>query len=277
MRKPQGKVDILPEEIGSLATGLPPAEPGTLFVKGSNGGMRVSPDARFNVVFGRCAPDVHVCVGGDDTRVSRQHGIITREHSRWVLYNLGKLAIRFPGSRLVLGGHRAELPVMYTPLFIVSPGQEHLLEVRIAAGRASSGPIDVHELATYDPEDPDAERANAERALTERANPWRLSDQERLVLVCLAQRYLRQEPWPQPLTWAQVADEIGRLRPAENWNWRKAARVVTEVRNRLSPHVGGLREEEIPPPIGNALNHNLIVALLVHTRLRTQDLALIDG
>ncbi|MGH3239428.1 MAG: hypothetical protein ACRDNL_03555 [Spirillospora sp.] len=267
MRKPPGKVDILPEEIGSLATGLPPAEPGTLFVKGASGGMRVSPDARFNVVFGRCAPDVHVCVGGDDTRVSRQHGIITREHSRWVLYNVGKLAIRFPGAKLVLGGHRAELPVMYTPLFIVAPGQEHLLEVRIAAGQASSGPVDVHELATYDPDNPD----------NERPHPWRLTDQERLVLVCLAQRYLRQEPWPQPLTWAQVADEIAALRPSENWNWRKAARVVTEVRTRLSPYVGGLREEEIPPPIGNALNHNLIVALLVHTRLRTQDLALIGG
>jgi hypothetical protein len=269
-RRPPGKVDILPEEIVTLSAGLPAAEPGTLFVKGTNGGMRVSPDARFNVVFGRCMPDVHVCVGADDTRVSRRHGMITREHSRWVLYNLGKLAIRFPGSRLVLGGHRAELPVAYTPLFIVASGREHLLEVRIAAGPVAPGPLDVAELETYDPYGADGDRQNS-------GDPWELTDRERLVLVCLAQRYLRQEPWPQPHTWAQVADEMSRLRPDEKWNAKTAARVVTAVRTRLSPYVSGLREEEIPPPIGNALNHNLIDALLVRTRLRTKDLALIGG
>ncbi|MBT2206540.1 MULTISPECIES: FHA domain-containing protein [Actinomadura] len=272
MRKPPGKVDILPKEIGSLATGLPPAQPGTLFVMGANGGMRVSPDAGFDVVFGRCEPDVHVCVGPSDPRVSRQHGYITREHSRWVLYNLGKLAIRFPGSRLVLGGHRAELPVAYTPLFIVAPGQEHLLEARIAAGPVTPGPVDLHEVPTYDPdspEHPDNRGPGADR--------WRLNPLEKLVLVCLAQRYLRQEPWPQPLTWAQVADELGRLRPGEKWNERRAARIVTGVRMRLSAEVPGLLEEQIPPPIGNALNHNLISALLVRTKLRTEDLDLLGG
>ncbi|MFC4048748.1 hypothetical protein ACFOY4_03550 [Actinomadura syzygii] len=268
-RKPPGKVDILPRGFGSLATGLPPAEPGTLFVRGANGGMRVSPDSRFTVVFGRCEPDVHVCVGGDDKRVSRRHGVITREHSRWVLYNEGKLAIRFPGARLVLGGHRAELPVTYLPLFIVAPGREHLLEVRIAAGSAGAGPVDVYEVETYDPRlDPEEEHGGI---------PWYLTEQEKLVLVCLAQRYLRQEPWPQPLTWAQVADELGRLRPEETWNDKRAARVVTGVRMRLSPYVGGLREEDIPPPIGNALNHNLINVLLVHTMLRTSHLDDIGG
>ncbi|WP_231335514.1 hypothetical protein [Actinomadura graeca] len=268
MRKPPGKVDILPKEIGSLATGLPPARPGTLFVMGANGGMRVSPDAGFDVVFGRCEPDVHVCVGPADPRVSRRHGYITREHSRWVLHNVGKLAIRFPGPRLVLGGHRAELPVAYTPLFIVAPAQEHLLEVRIAAGSAL-GPADLHEVETYDPEDTAARAAQADK--------WRLDPTERLVLVCLAQRYLRQEPWPQPLTWAQVADELGRLRPGERWSDKRAARVVTAVRMRLSTEVDGLLEEQIPPPIGNSLNHNLITALLIGTRLRASDLAVLDG
>lgn len=258
-RKAPGKVGILPKELGSLATGLPPAEPGTLFVMGPGGGMRVAPDAGFDVVFGRCEPDVHVCVGGDDTRVSRRHGVITREHSRWVVHNVGRLAIRFPGSRLVLGGHRAELPVAYTPLFIVGPAKEHLLEVRIAAGSPPPGGVDLHEAETYDPD------------------LWHLDDTERLVLTCLAQRYLRQEPWPQPLTWAQVADEMGRLRPGETWSDKRAARVVTAVRMRLSAEMDGLREEEIPPPIGNALNHNLITGLLVNTRLRTSDLALLGG
>ncbi|MEU9021168.1 FHA domain-containing protein [Actinomadura sp. NPDC048394] len=258
-RSSLGKVDVLPKGIGSLTSGHPPAQTGTLFVMGTNGGMRVAPDAGFDVVFGRCEPDVHVCVGANDPHVSRRHGYITREHSRWVLYNVGKLAIRFPGSRLVLGGHRAELPAAYTPLFIVTPEQEHLLEVRIAAGAAGRGAGSRHDVDTYDP------------------GGWELSDLERLVLVCLGQRYLRQEPWPQPLTWAQVADELGALRPGERWNAKRAARIVTEVRRRLSARVDGLLEEDVPPPLGNTLNHNLISELLVSATIVTADLALLDG
>lgn len=258
MRKPPPKVGILPKDFGSLAGGIPPAEPGTLFVMGSNGGMCVAPDAGFNVMFGRCEPDVHVCVGGDDPHVSRQHGYITREHSRWVLHNVGKLAIRLPGVPLVLGGHQAELPMVYTPLFIVAPKQEHLLEVRIAAGTPSPSLANRPEVRTYD------------QAVRD------LSPNERLVLVCLAQRYLRREPWPQPLTWTQVADELTQLRPAERWNAKRAARVVTEVRRRLSAEVPGLLEEQLQPPLGNALNHNLITDLLLTGTIVTSDLWLID-
>ncbi|WP_207400705.1 hypothetical protein [Actinomadura roseirufa] len=257
MRSPLGKVDILPKETGSLAAGLPPAPAGTLFVMGANGGMCVAPDAGFTLVFGRCEPDVHVCVGANDPHVSRLHGTISREHSRWVLHNAGRLAIRFPGQRLVLGGHRAELPVAYTPLFIVAPEQEHLLEVRIAAG-AGAGARDRHEAPTHNPDG------------------WRLGEDERLVLVCLGQRYLRQDPWPQPLTWAQVADELSRLRPGQKWNAKRAARIVTEVRRRLSRKVDGLLEEDIPPPIGNTLNHNLVTELLLTATLSAEDLRLLE-
>jgi hypothetical protein len=40
--------------------------------------------------------------------------------------------------------------------------------------------------------------------------------------------------------------------------------------------VSGLLEEEIPPPVGNALNHNLIRELLVTTTIRRSDLAVLD-
>ncbi|GAA2432132.1 hypothetical protein GCM10010191_52600 [Actinomadura vinacea] len=251
------KVDILPKEIGSLAHGLPPARPGTLFVMGLNGGMSVAPDARFDLVFGRCEPDVHVCVGGNDPHVSRKHGYITCEGSRWILHNTGRLAIRFPGSRLVLGGHHAELPVAYTPLFIVAPRQEHLLEVRIATKTAPPGQ-GRHEADTYD------------------AEKWDLTPAEHLVLVCLSQRYLRQEPHPQPLTWSQVAEELKRVRRGERWTSKRAAHLVTDVRKRLSPKVYGLVEEEVPPPLGNTLNHNLITELLVTATIVEADLALLD-
>ncbi|WP_220449833.1 FHA domain-containing protein [Nonomuraea longispora] len=259
MRGPQTKVDILPKELGNFADELPPAQPGTLFVRGAGGGMRVAPDAGFDVVFGRCEPDVHICVGPNDPHVSRRHGYITREDSAWTLYNLGRLPIRLPGSRLVLTGHRTRLPEAHTPLFIVAPEQDHLLEVRIVRGRSEADQDNRHDADTCNPPG------------------WELSEAERLVLVCLAQRYLRPEPWPQPLTWAQVADELHRIHPGQGWTGKRAAHIVNQTRKRLSTKVAGLREEEIPPPLGNALNHNLITELLAKSTIGPADLALLDG
>jgi hypothetical protein len=252
------KVNLLPKEVGSLTRGLPPTQPNTLFVLGANGGMSVSPDVEFPVLFGRNEPDVHVCVGPDDPHVSRQQGSITREHERWVLNNLGRLPIRFPGSRLVLSGDRAELPVGYTPVFIVAPKHEYLLEVRIAAPTMPPTRMDGHEAETRD------------------GSVWPLSEVERLVLVCLSQRYLRHDPQPQPLTWAQVATELSDLQPTARWTWRRAAHNVTNVRKRLSPKVPGLVEDEVPQPVGNTLNHNLIIELLVSTTIGKADLELLE-
>jgi hypothetical protein len=253
-----GKVHVLPKGFGSLNRGLPPAEPGTLFVLGENGGMRVAPDAGFTVLFGRNDPEVHVSVGVGDPHVSRCHGAIAEEHGSWVLTNLGRLPIRLPAGHLVLHGDRTPLPVAYTPLFIVAPAREHLLEVRVSASARSN---ESHE------------RFEAE---TRSRSVWPLTPAERLVLASLGQRYLRGEPQAQPLTWAQVAQELSARRPAERWTWRRAAHIVANVRQRLSTTVPGLREEEIQPPVGNALNHNLIMELLVSTTLTTSDLDLLD-
>ncbi|WP_202805608.1 FHA domain-containing protein [Actinopolymorpha alba] len=248
----------MPRDIGTLARGLPPAEPDTLFVLGESGGISVSPQAKFDVVFGRNEPDVHVCVGTNDRYVSRQHGYITREYSRWVLTNLGRLPIRFP-DRLVSSGEHAVLPPGFTPLFIVGPQREHLLEVGIAA-RPASPPAAV-----------------AHHAETVRRDPWELNEEERLVLVCLAQRYLRHEPHAQPETWARVENDLASLQPQKQWTRKKAAHKVANVRERLSRSgVSGLKEEEIPPPVGNALNHNLITELLGSSAISTADLRLLD-
>lgn len=254
------KVGFLPKDIGSLSRALPAAIPGTLLVLGSNGGMSVAPDADFPLLFGRNEPDVHVCVGESDTAVSRRQGLITREHSRWMLSNTGKLPIRFPGSRLILSGDRAELVAGYTPLFIVAPRQEHLLEVRVAAPAAGDrGTPEVYGDVTH------------ERGIRH------LYPEEKLVLVCLGQRYLRNDPQPQPLAWAQVAFELGELRPDEQWGPKRAAHIVAKVRKRLSKEDGipGLLEEEVPPPVGNALNHNLLTDLLVTTTIVKSDLRLL--
>jgi hypothetical protein len=257
------KVDLLPRDMGSLSRGVPPARPGTLFLLGNNCGMRVAPDAGFPLTFGRNEDDVHVCVGAGDKFVSRRQGLITRAYSCWMLRNTGRVPIRFPGSHLVLSGDEAELPAGYTPLFIVSPRQEHLLEVRIAAPAAAPG-------GPVGPANPDEDETHDQR-------PRELDEDERLVLVCLAQRYLRNEPQPQPLTWAQVAFELSALPSAKPWTAKRAAHVVAKVRKRLSSEDGvrGLLEDEVLPPVGNALNHNLITDLLITTTIGKPDLALL--
>lgn len=257
------KVSLLPREIGSLSRTDPPALPGTLFVLGSNGGMRVAPDAGFTLLFGRNEPEVHVGVGTDDTRVSRRQGLIFREPSRWVLHNIGRLPILLPGSRLVLGGDQADLPSGYTPLFVVSARHRHLLEVRVTAPGPSSHRRDGqgrHEEET-------------------RGEVRELGDEEKLVLVCLAQRYLRREPCPQPLTWSQVAFELDESRPDERWTPKRASHLVANVRKRLSERHGvpGLTAEEVPQPVGNTLNHNLITDLLITTTIVRSDLDLLRG
>jgi hypothetical protein len=253
------KVNILPRDFGSLTRGLPPSvRPGTLFALGLNGGMSVAPDAEFTLIFGRSEPDVHVCVGADDPHVSRQHGHIAREHTRWVLHNVGRLPIRLSPSRLVLSDDRAELSTGYTPLFILGPKQEHLLEVRIAAPSPAAVPDVEYE------------------AKTRGRKVWPLSPDERLVIVCLGQRYLRNEPYPQPLTWGQVSAELSELRPEQRWGERRVAHIVTKVRKRLSRSVRGLLEEDVPPPVGNTLNHNLIMELMISTTILKSDLDLLD-
>lgn len=260
-----GKVTLLPRDV-SLARGCPPAPVGTLFVQGVYGGMRVEPDAGFPVVFGRNEPEVHVCVGPDDTNVSRRQGRITRDGSRWILSNIGAPMIRFPDSSLIGHGQQAVLPMAYTPLFIHTRAREHLLEVRVAAGSP-----------------PPAGTAETYSATTGRPDKWDLTDRQRLVLVCLGQRYLRQEPQPQPMAWEDVATKLRDLEPDKDWNWRKAAGLMDRLRAWLSSpergtrRVAGLRADEVPQPIGNTLNHNLIMEMLVTTTITTDDLELIGG
>jgi hypothetical protein len=103
-----------------------------------------------------------------------------------------------------------------------------------------------------------------------------LNDTERLVLVCLAQRYLRNDPRPQPLAWAQVADELNALAPPKPWTAKRAANVVAKVRRDLNRKgVPGLVEAEVSAPVGNAINHNLIIDLLVTASIEKKDLRLL--
>ncbi|GIG68477.1 hypothetical protein [Phytomonospora endophytica] len=252
------KVKLLRWDDGSLADRPITEPPGTLLVLSTSGGLSVTPDSAFTVLFGRNYPEVHVCVGANDRNVSRLQGRITREHSRWTLSNLGKSPIRMPGAGLVLTGHRAELPPTYAPLSVLSPRQEYLLEVRVVGPRPQGTGGEVFE------------------DLTITRPKWTLSAEERLVVVCLAQRYLRGEPYPQPLTWGRVAEQLAGRHPQVRWNAHRAANIVGRVRRTLhGAGVAGMVEEEIPQPVGNALNHNLIVELMASTTIKREDLALL--
>lgn len=255
------KITYLPPNFGSLSNGLPPSPPGTIFVKGPNGGRGMAPEAGSELVFGRNEEVVQVCIGGTDTTVSRQHGVISHIGSRWMLQNIGQRPIRLPGGRQLLKGHQAEVPAGFTPLIIMSSAQEHVLEARIAAPPPPPPGADPYTAETYNP---DVRQFN--------------DDLEKLVLVCLAQRYLSNDPHAQPLGWQQVAEELARLRPEEKWDWRRASKIVRKVRERLSGkpyYVRGLMEHEVSQPIGNMLNHNLITDLLVSGTLFPEDLELL--
>jgi hypothetical protein len=250
----------LPPHLGSLATGVPRSAPGTIFARSIAGGIVVEPKEGRTIVFGRNRPEVHVCIGENDRGVSRSHGKLTHHLNQWWVSNTGRRPMRLPGSRMVFTEEEpTPLEPGYTPVFVHgSANREHLLELYVA------GPDDS----------PTAPRPSD---MTLPAKTWRLSPTERLVLVVLAQRYLLQEPYPQPMAWRQAAVHLDDMQPEEGWNAKRVERVVEKVRGRLSlAGVSGLTREEVGEPVGNTLNHNLIRELMETTTLVPADLRLLD-
>jgi hypothetical protein len=262
----------LPSDHESLAFGVSspkpgsgrPPVPGAISALAISGGYSVGPSENRTVLFGRNKTDVHVCVGGDDRRISRLHGKFTCRRGQWWLSNTGQLPIRLPQSQWLFPDED-EIPLSagYTPLFMRGSGhREHLLEAYVV-----------------DPNSDQPKEAYTE--LTERGRTWLLDPTERLVLVALGQRYLRHEIRPQPMGRSQVAELLAELQPDEEWDHRRVERTIAEVRLRLSKDpvnpVAGLTKKEVPEPIGNWLSHNLLIELVMHTTtLVPPDLAMLD-
>jgi hypothetical protein len=251
---------MLPASMRSLAGGVPSAPPGTIFVLAAEGGFCVPPRP-FTLHFGRGKDDVHVAVGTSDPYVSRLHGVLTCDGREWWMRNIGKLPIQTPADAMLLSGHEMLMRPGYTPAIIGSPGhRSHLLEIHLVGWRAPG--------ARTGPQAP-----------TEPPDIYDLSPVERLVLAALAQRYLRNERYPQPVSWKQVADDLNRVPDGREWTPKSAAHVVSAVRERLAgpgAQVPGiLREDGVGEPVGNTLNHNLIQALLKNATLMPADLHLL--
>ena len=244
----------------TLAAGIPASAPGTLYALSVAGGITMTAREGRTVLFGRNKPDVHVCVGADDQRVSRQHGLLIWQADNWWVSNTGQLPIRLPGSRMLFRDEDAlPLATGYTPVFIRGArGREHLLELYVAGEdgwRPSPRPED----------------------LTEAPKVWPLTDDELLALVALGQRYLLHDLHPQPLAWRQVGDLLVESHPNAGWSGRRAEHLVADVRARLSKAgLAGLTREEVGEPVGNKLNENLLTELMLSTTLVPPHLALLD-
>jgi hypothetical protein len=255
---------VLPGSMRSLASGVPSASPGTIFALAAAGGFKVPP-RKFTLHFGRGRDDVHVPIGVNDPYVSRLQGVLVGDGREWWVRNEGRLPIQLPGEAMLLSGHELPIECGYTPLLIASAkGRSHLLEVYVVGSRATD--------------------INGEQAVrtTKAPDVYDLSPLERLVLTALAQRYLRQVRYPQPVSWKQVADCLNQLADGRQWTPKKAEHIVSAVRMRLAggpvPIPGIRREDGVGEPVGNTLNHNLIQALLRSTTLMPADLHLLgDG
>jgi hypothetical protein len=243
----------------SLALGVRSSTPGALSALAITGGVMAEP-ADGPIRFGRNRPDVDVCVGEDDLRVSRQHGVLTHDSGQWWVVNIGRTPIRLPHSLMLHSeGDPVPLASGYTPLFLRgSNGREHLLELYVA-GPDGARPRTMH------------------GAITQPPRTWRLTEEEKLVLVVLGQRYLLHEARPQPLSRQRAADQLTELQPKAKWTARRVEHMVADVRSRLSSGgVFGLRREELDEPVGNSLTDNLFKELIASTTLVPPDLALLE-
>jgi hypothetical protein len=254
---------LLPAGTPSLTSGVPPAPappPGALFALAADGGFAAPPE--FTLLFGRNKNDVHVPIGVSDPYVSRTHGVVKGDGREWwIRNNKDSLPIQLPGDVLLLAGQEMPLAPGYTPLFIsTSKRRSHLLELHIVGARRG-GREGEHHGRTKPPE------------------VYDLNPDERLVLTALAQRYLRQDRYPQPVSWKLVADTLNGLDDGRHWTQNKAAHIVNAVRQRLAaapdPVPGIRREDGVGEPVGNTLNHNLIQALLLTSTLVPSDLDLL--
>ncbi|MGZ0148783.1 hypothetical protein ACXJJ3_17045 [Kribbella sp. WER1] len=250
----------LPQDQRSLASGVPDAQPGTIFVLSVEGGVSADPGPHRTILFGRNRSEVHVSVGEDDQRVSRMHGSISYRGGQWWVAVTGRLPVRFPREQMLFGGEDPmPLAAGYTPLFVQgSSGREHLLQVYVV-GDSGSRPV----LRPRDPTQP--------------PRTWQLSPAEKLALIVVGQRYLLHDLHPLPLSWRQAADQLAEVQPGESWTPKRVEHLVSNVRTRLSRDgVPGLTREEVGEPVGNALNDNLFRVLLLTTTLVPRDLDVLD-
>ncbi len=247
--------------IGIPHRGQPWTKPGAITARALSCTVTLPPDEGTRLRFGRNRmPEVEISVGDDDPRVSRQHGVLVYRQGRWWLSNTGRSPIQISDAlRIHADDDPVPLSSGYTTLLITGSGnRKHLLELHITGidGKYPAPALGFHTMPQ---------------------RIWPLTTEQRLVLAVLGQQYILRDPHPQPLTRQQAADLLTELRPSERWTAKRVDRVVSRVRHALSRRgVHGLIREEVGEPVGNSLNHNLLMELAVRTEtLKRADLALL--
>lgn len=220
----------------------------------------MGPSEGRRILFGRNRPAVHLCVGEHDLSVSRVHGVFVHRQGRWWLVNSGGLGIRMNDERLVAPEDEPyPLPVDQTMLTIEGlRGRRHLIEVLVTGADSTPG-------------------TPAYSMRTERTTGHRIDREERLVVVALAQAYLRGEPDPRPESWNQVGALLADLYPDDGWTEKKAEHKARGLRLRLD--VAG-RPGMVARPgtadLGSSLKERLVRELIMSNTIGSKDLALID-
>lgn len=242
-----------------LVNGAVALAPGSLVAQAIGAAITVAAKEGREIVFGRQAEQVHVCVGADDLGMSRRHGLLAYRDGRWWVSNVGRRPLRLPTGELHANAEPVPLGPGYTPLFVTGARErQHLLELYVA------GP------------DGDVPRVRHDH---ETAQPavWALDPDESLVLVVVGQRYLRHEPDPEPVTWQQAAAQLELIEPEGRWTAKRVEHRVAKVRRRLSRRgVHGLVADEVASPFGSRLTDNLLRELVRSATLVPADLARLD-
>ena len=239
--------------------------PGSVVLRALDSSYVVGPKEGREVTFGRNRPEVHVCVGEDDVGVSRCHGVLRYTGDRWWVHPLGRRGLRIGERRLLRADDEpVPLPVGHTFLVIDGTrGRRHVLEARViedAVIETAGGRRVGHREPTWEPERDSIE----------------LSHAERLAVVALAEEYLRDQQYPWPRSYRDVADLLTELDPERTTGPKKVEHLVTGVRRRLTASaLPGLVADD-GSASGDRLKHNLITLLLDRGVIRVTDLRLIE-
>jgi RNA polymerase sigma factor (sigma-70 family) len=235
-------------------------EMGTLTVMSAHGGIRTGRREGRRVRFGRNESDVDVSFGVGDPMISRVQGEVVCRDGDWWLRNLGRSPIQLAtATRLVFSGEEwGPLPDGSTQLFVTGrSGRQHLLGLHIGEGS---------ERREVEPDHP-----------TTPSRTWDLDPTERLAVVVLGQRYLRNELYPRPLSRREATEQLATLEPDVRWTQRRVEHVTARLRARLSRSgVAGLTRDEVGEAGTDIPLHNLIVALVESSTLTGADLEVID-
>lgn len=197
-------------------------QPGTLRVlePDEDKHLTVSPVEGMVVRFGRNRPEVHICIGPDDTSVSRLHGTLEYRAGCWWVRALGQQPVRLGHSHVLwCGDEPVPLADGRTSLQVegTNPNEVHVVRVEVAAGRR-------------EPEKPPSKRCDDQ---TNQVRGYWLKPDERLVLTVIAQRLLLRCPDATLLTCREAVKELETLQPGV-WTPKKVEHRIGNVRDRLA-------------------------------------------